>query len=200
MARQIERAGKPFGWLGVLDAWPEENTRHKSLFLVYFYWAGLRHRFARLWKALRQLPKKSVAPNNHQKPQTEVLEERLQGNPAPGNSTSGSEIKRMLRLYFPGKSFKPPVIEGDITVFGVAYRAFYRIRDRNMGWGARTRGDVNFEPMPGNHFTILSEPNVGVLARKIMERIGNSSHCQRGQCLPAAREAERSSDSTSGRS
>jgi amino acid adenylation domain-containing protein len=196
MARQIEEPGRPFGWLGVLDAWPEENTRNKSLFLVHFYWAGLRHRVARLWKVARQLPKRFAAPDNHEKSQTALIEERLQGNPAPLDPTSGSVLKRMLRLYFPDKGFKPPVIDSNITVFGVSYRAFYRIRDLNMGWGARTRGDVNFEPMPGNHFTILSEPNVGVLAEKIMMGIGNAGHRDRTMCLPAAHEAERSSNTS----
>jgi thioesterase domain-containing protein len=65
-----------------------------------------------------------------------------------------------------------------------------------MGWGARTRGDVNFEPMPGNHFTILSEPNVGVLAEKIMMGIGNAGHRDRTMRLPAAHKAERSSNTS----
>jgi amino acid adenylation domain-containing protein len=170
MARQIEASGQRFGWLGILDAWTEENTRHRWLFAAYRYAIALRS------VALRTLDKiKHAVPGAPPECPTEpaastawVPTVSASGSPQPKPS-SGPDL--MHELYFPRKDFKPPAGASRITVFTVGRPEFYRVRDERMGWGDRTRGGVDVERVPGTHLTILREPHVNVLAEKILTRL-----------------------------
>jgi len=166
MARQIEATNQPFGWLGILDAWTEENTRRKWLFAVYRYAMALRSRALRIVNKIKRArpranPRGLIVP---------AASTALAANPGaarpPGPSPKPTP-GLLLRTYFPGKDFRPPAISSRITVFTVGRPAFYRVRDKRMGWGDRTRGGVEVERVPGEHMTLLREPHVIVLAEKL---------------------------------
>jgi thioesterase domain-containing protein/acyl carrier protein len=170
MARQIEATGQRFGWLGILDAWTEENTRRKWLFALYRYGMALRSRVLRILQKFKR-----ARPDANQKC---LIGPASSSIPAtnPGAAELRDPIPRparelMRRTYFPGKEFKPPVISSKITVFAVDQQSFYRVRDKLMGWGDRTQGGVDAERVVGDHMTILREPHVSVLAEKIRRRL-----------------------------
>lgn len=171
MARQLEASGDKFGWIGVLDAWTEENTRHKALFLAYVYGLAIRSRARRLRDKVQHLLRPEEVASKEA--EVEAMVASLQGNPEFFDATTRSGLKRMLRLYFPGKEFTPNVIASNITVFSVGRPEFYRVRDDRMGWGDRTTGFIDVDRIPGHHLTILREPHVRVLAQKILTRLGS---------------------------
>jgi amino acid adenylation domain-containing protein len=171
MARQVEKSGEQFGWLGILDAFTEQNTRHLSLFLAYVAWGTFRSRAARLRSRLLEICGRA---------------KRCEGQPVPvdpltipaalGVPSTRRGLRQTLELYFPGKDFKPPNVASDITVFAAPQDwDFYRIRDDRMGWHDRTVGKFDVVHIPGEHETILSEPHVEVLAKEIEARLPGSS-------------------------
>jgi thioesterase domain-containing protein/acyl carrier protein len=162
MTRQLESLGERVGILGMLDVWPEENTRYKSLFFAHFYARRLLRIFTR---ETDDDVASTVPPPDAKFAETGALE-----SPADGSS------RRLLwRAYWPDPGFKPVIISSGIVVFRIASQEIYRLRDKTMGWGNRTTGGVAVEPIPGGHFTFLQEPFVKVLAEKINRRMRISS-------------------------
>jgi amino acid adenylation domain-containing protein len=164
MARQIEATGDRFGLLGIIDAWPEQNTRRKWLFALYLLGKALRSR------ALRILNKiKHASPSANQRGSIEpAASTALVANPGAAQSPDPISTRSlMLKTYFPGRDFKPPVISGKITLFTVGRSEFFRPRDKRKGWGDRTRGGVDVERIPGDHLTLLRGPHSSVLAERI---------------------------------
>jgi amino acid adenylation domain-containing protein len=154
MVRQLEAEGEQVGLLGMLDVWPEENTRIKWCYMAAVY-------LKKAWSPLARFGK--------------FLQARLSGPTASEGVVpklpSGGTTQSQWKLYWPGPDFKPPVVSAPITVFRTAHQAWYRIRDEQMGWGSRTRGGVTMEHVPGDHFSLLRQPHVRVLARMLAAKI-----------------------------
>jgi amino acid adenylation domain-containing protein len=163
MTRQLESQGERVGVLGMLDVWPEENTRSKALFFADFYARKLLRLFSR--KAANETTAKTALPNSK-------LSEAGTSTPA----AAGGSGKQLWRTYWPEPGFKPAVISSRIVVFPVASQPIYRIRDEAMGWSRRTSGGVVIEEIPGDHLTLLQEPFVKVLAEKINRQMLASLH------------------------
>jgi thioesterase domain-containing protein len=77
----------------------------------------------------------------------------------------------MESRYWPGKDFTPTIYNGDVVVFRVDEQFFYRPNDESLGWSQRVRGSVEIVRIPGNHFHVLREPGVSVVAREIEAKI-----------------------------
>jgi hypothetical protein len=73
--------------------------------------------------------------------------------------------------YKPNTEFVPKIYSGHLTVYRIHHRPYYRISDEALGWRKRVRGGVDVEYVPGDHTTILRDPNVQVLARNLRQRI-----------------------------
>ena len=157
MTRQLEAQGEHVAMLGMLDVWPDENTRHRAVFLAYEYARKLRNRLARGTgqdAVLAPVPARQPA--------------KTTGTPV----RSGTSLREK---YWPGPGFKPAVVSAKIVVFRVASQAIYRIRDRMMGWRDRTVGPIEVEEIPGGHMTFSREPHVQVLAQKLIPHLHQSS-------------------------
>jgi aspartate racemase len=154
MTRQLESQGERISMLGMLDVWPEENTRYKTLFFANFY--------AR--KLLRLLRRKVATAATSQTPPPDI---KLAEGDVSAPAVAGGSGNAQWRIYWPGPGFKPVVVASRIVVFHVASQAFYRKRDKAMGWRNRTSGGVEVEEIPGGHITFLREPFVKVLAEKL---------------------------------
>jgi amino acid adenylation domain-containing protein len=163
MVRRLESQGDCIGMLGMLDVWPEENTRHKLLFFVHSY-------VHKLLNALRRKAAKEVVAL------AAPLADRRHGEgEALSTAYAGDSRTPLWKLYWPGPDFRPVVISSKIVVFRVASQPVYRIRDRAMGWRNRTVGPVEVEDIPGGHLTLLREPHVHVLAERIRRHMGDSA-------------------------
>jgi len=69
------------------------------------------------------------------------------------------------------EQFVPKRFSGDLTIYRIQRQPYYRIRDEALGWGKRVGGRIEVEYVPGDHPTILRDPNVQVLALNLRERI-----------------------------
>ncbi len=161
MARLLEAEGERVAVLGVLDTWPEENTSDPFLHALYIYdrksrdvlrtplsqqIAFVKRRSA---KAVRDLTRRLRAPR---------------GNGAPRRSPWDGRL-------FPGPSFVPPTVRCRIDVFRTRSQPYWRIADRELGWGARTVGGVDVHYIEGDHETFMRAEHVGPLAQKLRERL-----------------------------
>jgi amino acid adenylation domain-containing protein len=167
MARQLEEQGQKIGLLGILDAWPVENTRS--------YYRFRMHQYLKRLGALLGL-------NRQQKPRLEL---RTVANhvgrllvpvgATNGAGLAGGKAESYRQRYWPGKTFTPPTIQGKITVFRVRSQPYWRLRDTQLGWGKWTAAGVESIVVPGRHGTILREPHVGALAEELIRCLAEAA-------------------------
>jgi thioesterase domain-containing protein len=163
MVRQLEAEGERVSFLGILDAWTEENTRHRWRFMVYL--------------AMRRLEglKSRILKKTEDQAQSQPTAPKTQGHPAKSQEPGSSYSKKALfQKYFPGKGFVPPVCSVPITVFRLGKQPWYRKNDATMGWGDRTRLDVKTRNISGHHLTIMRQPFVKELASMVAERLNET--------------------------
>ena len=72
---------------------------------------------------------------------------------------------------FPGAGFVPPTVRCRIDVFRTRGQPYFRIADRELGWGTRTTGGVDLHYIEGDHETFMRAEHVAGLARKLRERL-----------------------------
>jgi thioesterase domain-containing protein/acyl carrier protein len=63
--------------------------------------------------------------------------------------------------------FRPTVYPGRITLFKAAEQRAEFGPDPQLGWGVVARGGVEVYEVPGDHMTILDQPRVAVLAKRL---------------------------------
>jgi hypothetical protein len=86
------------------------------------------------------------------------------------------------KAFWPGKEFRPKQFSAPVLLFRKPKQPYFKIRDREMGWGARSLSGVKICTVNGTaHEEMLREPAVGVIAAQLsntlrrMER-GDSFH------------------------
>jgi thioesterase domain-containing protein len=104
--------------------------------------------------------------------QIRLFVERLQGAGVMHGEDSLGQIRRLLRVYRTNvhayRSYRPRLYDGRITVLrAAAGEAPYD----DLGWSAFTPFPVELRAVPGDHVTILAEPNVRVLAQTLRREI-----------------------------
>lgn len=62
--------------------------------------------------------------------------------------------------------YRPRVYPGRVTLFRAQIRPGYERFDYQLGWGKLAGGGVEVHDMPGNHHSMVTEPNIRVLAEK----------------------------------
>jgi amino acid adenylation domain-containing protein len=65
------------------------------------------------------------------------------------------------------KDYKPTVFSGRATLFWSEYQDWYIDRHPTLGWGDLVTDGLDIQQIPGNHSTLMQEPHVRVLARKL---------------------------------
>ena len=163
MVRQLEAAGEPIGMLGMLDVWPDENTRRRAVYFAYTYARRLRGLVE------RRLGRTPPADDD------EAADDPEDAARAAAAARSPASRRQLWQRYWPGRDFRPPQIASPIVVFRCPEQFIYRVRDRTMGWGARTTATVHVEDVPGHHLTFLREPHVGELARLLRAHMQRAS-------------------------
>ena len=64
------------------------------------------------------------------------------------------------------KAYEPRPISGRLTIFRSTSEPTGRFLDPKLGWGGMAE-DVDLILIPGDHFTIFSEPGVSLMAKRI---------------------------------
>ena len=169
MTRQLEAAGQKVAFLGMMDAWPEENTRRRLLNWVFMYDRKLRN-----FLALTRPKKERFVHQTMTRLSLRVRPNR-RGERA---SEARTEVARQAAFdattqalwderVFPGPTFVPPQVNAPITVFRVKDQPYWRIKDEQLGWSDRTRGGVELHHVEGVHIDFMRPPHVSVLAREL---------------------------------
>jgi amino acid adenylation domain-containing protein len=65
------------------------------------------------------------------------------------------------------KNYQPQVYAGKATLFWSEYQSIYIDRNPDLGWGDLVAEGVESIDIPGEHLSLLSEPHVEVLAKKL---------------------------------
>jgi aspartate racemase len=169
MTRQLEAAGQKVAFLGMMDAWPEENTRRRLVNVVSKYYQKLSD-----FLAMTRPKKQKFITQNLAR-----LGARLRPRPPSGAASAArDEVVRAAAFaattqalwderVFPGPGFVPPQVDAPITVFRVKKQPPWRIKDERLGWGDRTRGGVDLHHVDGVHADFMRPPHVAVLAREL---------------------------------
>jgi amino acid adenylation domain-containing protein len=169
MTRQLEAAGQRVAFLGMMDAWPEENTRRRVMNWVFMYDRKLRG-----FLGMSPPKKKKFLLQT-----ADRLLGRAQGNlGSAAPSAARAEALQAAALdattqalwaerVFPGPSFVPPKVAAPITVLRVREQPYWRIDDDYLGWRDRTTGGVALHHLDGNHTDFMRPPHVAVLAREL---------------------------------
>jgi thioesterase domain-containing protein len=161
MARQLETEGQETSLLAIFDTW--DFLTFNRLWVVDYYVRQLKflrrqsrqEQLKAVIKKIRGFTRKLVAKVVPASPPGEAL--------VPHNPWKTG--------YKPNTDFVPKVYSGHLTVYRIHRRPYYRIRDEALGWRQRVRGGVDVEYIPGDHTTILREPNVQVLGQNLRQRI-----------------------------
>jgi thioesterase domain-containing protein len=84
----------------------------------------------------------------------------------PGAGTT--QLRRALAVYrangFAVRSYQPSPYPGGIRLFRAAEASE---PGSDLGWSRLAAGPVEVEPVPGHHLSLLAEPNVGQLAKRL---------------------------------
>jgi thioesterase domain-containing protein len=84
------------------------------------------------------------------------------------------QLRRLLRVYKTNvrgyRSYQPRPYPGSLTLFRAAGAGIAGMDPgvgADLGWSAFTSEPVAIEEVPGDHITLLAEPNVAVLAARL---------------------------------
>jgi thioesterase domain-containing protein len=156
VARLLESQGETVGLVAVFDTWVHEGT--EVPFLVSIHWYSMRarqilrlppeERWVQLWQLFRRRYDRLTHPQR-----------RRDG--ASTTSSISAVLKSNGALY-----------GGTVTVFRRRRQPYFRIRDRQLGWGMRTTGKVEvLEIATPIHEVVLREPFVKELAQRLDEKL-----------------------------
>jgi thioesterase domain-containing protein len=151
MIVQLESEGEEVAFFAILDTWVLENSLIKPLWALDYYIER-----SRLWLS-RPLDE-----------QFATLRRMLARWITPRNKVSGSGWER---VFWPGENFQPPRFRAPVLLFKRPHQPYYRFRDPEMGWGARSMGGVETCEIECGHVEMLREPHVRVVSQELRNRL-----------------------------
>jgi thioesterase domain-containing protein/acyl carrier protein len=85
------------------------------------------------------------------------------------------EVKQVQRgCHEASRHYTPPVYEGRLAFFQPKIRSLRSVNDETAGWGEWARGGLEIYTVPGNHISMLRQPNVKVLAHDLSECLASA--------------------------
>jgi len=115
---------------------------------------------------------KDLAPEGR----IEFFVERMRESDLLPPGTSASQVRSLLRVYKANVRaaghYSPRPYPGPIALFragGDPGAAAESAKDPTLGWSALSPMPVEVHTVPGDHVTLLAEPNVAVLAERLRE-------------------------------
>jgi thioesterase domain-containing protein len=150
MILQLESQGERVALFAIFDTWVLEQSLVRRLWAVDYY----RRRIRTLSKSsgrtqlatLRRAFKRWLRKGRH--PQTV-----------------------WNRAYWPGEDFVPPRFQAPVLLFKRPRQPYFYIRDREMGWGARSTSGVEICEIDCGHMEFLQPPQVRQIGEKLQERL-----------------------------
>jgi thioesterase domain-containing protein len=82
-----------------------------------------------------------------------------------------AQLRRLLRVFKTDarafRSYRPLPYPGPITLFRAAGNGFDPGLGHDLGWGRFTPSPVEVHELPGDHISMMAEPDVAVLAERL---------------------------------
>ncbi|HEX3129216.1 MAG TPA: amino acid adenylation domain-containing protein [Thermoanaerobaculia bacterium] len=168
MARQLVERGEEVALLAILDSSPEiagaggEVEDDVALLMdIVAYVANLWHKEG-LTVSREELER--LAPEDRLHHVLDLL--RGADFLPPGAGTT--QLRRALAVYRANglavRSYRPSLYPGGLRLFRAAESSE---PGSDLGWSRLAAGPVEIETVPGHHLSLLAEPNVGELAKKL---------------------------------
>ena len=181
VARQLSEMGETISMLALIDTWApryiEDLGRVKGMLASHSYrwqlmaqdWTRKREEAAGLWHFIRnrEFVRKLVriARRQHDAPDMTL------GAQARYVTADGYDQWLLKYLQQAVKRYRPGAYSGEITIFRSDQEPHGLFLDRQLGWGSHTTRAVNVVSLPGDHFTIFTEPGVDQMARQITDHL-----------------------------
>jgi amino acid adenylation domain-containing protein len=194
VARQLEQVGKQVQFLGLIDAGPFElsfrnlwnffpDVRHFGVNVPRWFgdqlhqgtlWARIGKEFSWHIKSLggKLLPRVEN-PREYLTDRCEVraIPRFLQGE-------SEEELRISLRNYDAFQRYVPQEYKGIVTLFRARVHPLFHSFAPDLGWSEVGVGGLDVRIVPGNHLSMLHEPNCQQLAQEIQSALLGSRKSQ----------------------
>ncbi|MGB7600371.1 MAG: condensation domain-containing protein [Candidatus Sulfotelmatobacter sp.] len=148
---ELESMQEEVGVFSIFDTWVLENSQIHPLWMINYY----RKRF----QYFRSLPRQEQLGTTKS-----FLKRLLRGKRNGTESEWG-------RAYWPGEEFDEPRFRAPVLLFKRVRQPYYYIRDRQMGWGARSTGGVEICELNCKHDEFLRQPHVGNIGQILAGRL-----------------------------
>jgi amino acid adenylation domain-containing protein len=182
MARQLQQAGYEVALLALLDTLAPIPSNQPSLWeslqflittvlksLPSFGWDYCRLLFAALMATVgvgRSRPKRLLALTKTGEATPTLL---------PPNSQlrllKELALSPMLRIFYANSQavqrYTPKIYSGPVTLFKSSKPPSQALPDQALGWHSLTTAEVRIHVIPGDHFSILKQPHVEILAEQL---------------------------------
>jgi len=154
MVLELEADGRDVGLLALIDTWVLQNRQIRWLARIdYFY-----HRFQYLSQL--SLPAQLSSYRAGIAKRLRRLVRRETEPPSP-----------WVKAFWPGKDFHPRQFQARILLFKRPRQPYFYVKDREMGWGARSKGGVEICLINAAHEEMLREPAVRTIAEKLRDTL-----------------------------
>ena len=171
IARQLEEAGEVVSHVFLIDTWiPDYHKRLgglRSALARYSYrwglirndWALMRSGQKSFWDFIGDRPTVQLFYSRRKKA-NEAFAESAYAAAQVYDRWLLDHTTEML------KSYEPNPISGRLTIFRSTSEPTGRFLDPKLGWGGMA-DDVDLMLIPGDHYTVFSEPGVSIMAKCI---------------------------------
>jgi amino acid adenylation domain-containing protein len=171
IARQLNAGGEQVAFLAILEA----SSGLKGSLVRRRYVPRLLNRARRHFRAWRPLPAKEklsyvLSRLSRRRPGSLLFEALCKSRPAAVMSLLSGFDPVIVTLTVAARRYKPLSCSSVVTLFKAASpRAF--TGDPSFGWAAVAQKGVEVEDIPGDHSTMLDQPNLQVLAARLDHRL-----------------------------
>jgi amino acid adenylation domain-containing protein len=172
MAQQLQRQGQVVGLLALLDVEAgeldeDQDARHPAELFIEDWASQFGKQVTFSEKRFQQLARDGILTDE----QTDyVLEQARMAELIPPD-VGALQIRDLSRVYMANaraaRSYVPHVYPGQVTLLKASERPPETARDRALGWNELSAGGVEVHVVPGNHYTMLRQPHVQVLAARL---------------------------------
>jgi thioesterase domain-containing protein/acyl carrier protein len=82
------------------------------------------------------------------------------------------QFRRLLETHYQAmREYHPKPYPGRVTLFRARTRPLFRLHGNDLGWRKLAAGSLDVITVPGNHESMLEEPNVSVLAQSLLTHL-----------------------------
>jgi amino acid adenylation domain-containing protein len=100
-----------------------------------------------------------------------------------------TQLQHLFKVYQSnneaGQAYRPRACSAPLVLFRAAEKVDEELTDTTLGWSHLAEGSLEVEEVTGNHFTMLDEPHVSLLAEKLRARLARANQ---GSRLVSARQ------------